>query len=100
MRNKMSRKTLFDELGGGTNIYCRRADLGNDASVEYRFVSRLLRDLGYKDSQIKTKESLQTIAVSRGGRKTERYKPDYALMIRGRPRCIVDAKAVTEEIGR
>jgi len=57
----------------------------------------MLHDLGYKDSQIKTKESLKNIAVSRGGRQTEKYKPDYALMVKGAPRCIIDAKATREE---
>lgn len=46
------RKTLFDGLsGGGRNLYCRRDDLGNEASVETFFISRMLSDLGaYKSS--------------------------------------------------
>jgi type I restriction enzyme M protein len=73
------RKTVLDDLGSASrNIYCRFADLGNEASVETFFLSRLLYDLGYRDSQIKTKESLESLAVGRGS-KRERYKPDYAL---------------------
>ncbi len=56
----------------------------------------MLSDLGYKDSQIKTKESLKTIAVSRGGRQTEKYKPDFALIVRSAPRCVIDAKSIRE----
>ena len=71
------RKSVLDDLDGSArNIYCRFADLSNEASVETFFLSRLLKDLGYKDSQIKTKESLRTLIVGRG-HKQEKYKPDY-----------------------
>ena len=79
------------------NIYCRLEDLSNEASIETFFVSRLLVDLGYKDSQIETKKSLKALTVGRG-HKREKYKPDYALKIRGVPRCIVDAKGTEENI--
>ena len=58
----------------------------------------MLKDLGYKDSQIKAKESLATHTVSLGGRKTKKFKPDYALVVRSMPRCIVDAKATDEDL--
>lgn len=93
-----SRKTVLDELGGSSrNVYCRFTDLSNEASVETFFVSRMLTDLGYKDSQIKTKASLSALTVARG-RKREKYKPDFALMFRGVARCIVDAKSVDEPL--
>lgn len=92
------RPTLWDDLVDPTrNIYCRRSDLSNEASVETFFVSRLLKDLGYSDAQIKTKESLQRLTVSKGRRK-EKYKPDYALLVDGIPRCIVDAKGTNENL--
>lgn len=92
------RKTVLDDLGGASrNLYCRLSDLSNEASVETFFLSRLLPDLGYKDSQIKSKSSLQALSVGRG-RKKEKYKPDYALMFRGDPRCVVDAKGVEEDL--
>ena len=94
------RKTVLDDLGSPSrNIYCRFADLGNEASVEAFFLSRLLPDLRYKDAQIKPKQSLESLAVSRG-RKKEKYKPDYALLFRGEPRCIVDAKGVNESLDK
>lgn len=97
-RSDLPRKTVLYDLGGSSrNIYCRFSDLGNEASVETFFLSRLLPDMGYKDSQIKPKESLQSLAVGRG-RKKEKYKPDYALLYRGDPRCIVDAKGVDETL--
>ena len=63
-----------------------------------RFSCRcLLPDLGYKDSQIKAKQSLRTLTVGRG-HKREKYKPDYSLMFRGAPRCVVDAKGTSEDL--
>ncbi len=95
--NTKIRPTLFDSLNSERNIYCRREDLSNEASVEEFFISRLLKDLGFRDSQIKPKQSLSLLTVSRGRRK-ERYKPDYALVVKKIPRCIVDAKSTTEDI--
>lgn len=94
----LPRRTLFDTLvEPTTNIYCHLKDLSNEASVETFFVIRFLLDLGYKDSQIETKKSLRVLTVARG-HKQEKYKPDYALKVRGVPRCIVDAKGVEEDV--
>ena len=92
------RRTVLDDLGiASRNIYCHASDLSNEASVEAFFLSRLIPDLGYQDSQVKTKESLQSLAVGRG-RKNEKYRPDFALLCHGVPRCIVDAKGVDENL--
>lgn len=92
------RRSVLDGLAAAArNIYCRVTDLSNEASVESFFAMRMLKDLGYADAQIKTKSSLSALTVARGRRK-EKYKPDYALMYRGRPRCIVDAKAIDEDL--
>ena len=56
------RRTLFDALeplGADRNLYCRLADLGNEASVETFFLARMIADLGFRDDQVKTKESLE-----------------------------------------
>lgn len=79
------------------NIFCKESDLGNESSVEHWFVSRLLVDLGYSDSQIRTKESIDSITVH-AGRKKIKYKPDYALLIRRRARVVIDAKATDENV--
>ena len=93
-----ARSTILDDLGSASrNIFCRSSDLDNEASVETFFVSRLLKDLGYADKQIKTKHSLTNLTVGRGSR-LEKYKPDYALFYRGAPRCIVDAKGTGEDL--
>ena len=90
------RKTGLDHIGiAKKNIYCHVSDLSNEASVEHFFVSRMIQDLGYADSAVKTKQSLPLLTVGRG-RRQERYKPDYALLAHGLPRCIIDAKGTSE----
>ncbi len=69
---KGKRTSIFDYVSGieadvSTNKYCKKDDLRNEASVESFFVLRMLQDLGYKDIQIKTKESIAALAVSGGG---------------------------------
>ena len=95
------RRSLFDSLPShaGENLYCRLDSLTNEASVETFFVNRLLADLGYKDSQIQTKKSIAELTVSLGGAKTVKYKPDYALMFRRKPRWVLDAKGTEEKLG-
>ena len=91
----LQRRTLFDSLeplGADRNLYCRRGDLGNEASVETFFLARMISDLGFRDDQVRTKESLEKLAVGKG-RRRERYRPDYALLVGGLPVCIIDAKA-------
>lgn len=85
------RPTLWDDLeDDAKNIFCTRRDLTNEASVEAFFVGRLLRELGYKDSQIETKKTLPYLTVGKG-HKREKYRPDYALKVRKSVRCIIDA---------
>ena len=95
---KKLRPTLFDGLDSPRNLLCERAILNNEASVETFFVNRLLSDsLGYRDSQIQTKQTLERLTVGRGHRR-EKYRPDYALKVGKRIRCIIDAKGTDEDI--
>ena len=101
-RSDPPRRTLFDALvplGPDRNLYCRRDDLGNEASVETFFASRLIQDLGFADSQVRTKESLEKLAVARG-RRQEPYRPDYALMVDDLPVCIIEAKGTGESLDK
>lgn len=84
---------------GDANLFCQRADLFNEATVEQFFASRLLAALGYKDRNIKPKSSLDTLTVNEG-RRGLKYKPDYALLLKGKIRWIVEAKATTEPIDK
>ena len=81
------------------NKYCRSTDLSNEASVESFFVLRMLADLGYEDREVKTKQSIDEVLVSRGVRtRRESYKPDYLINGGDRPRWVIDAKSTTENI--
>jgi type I restriction enzyme M protein len=78
-------------------MFCKRAVLGNEASVEQFFVNRMISALGYTDEQVRPKESLDVLTVNQG-RKRKRYRPDYALEVDGTIRWVLEAKAVGEEL--
>ncbi len=81
------------------NKFCKLDNLSNEASVEHYFVNRLLRDLGYKDSQIKPKASLDALTIWQGSKKTKKkWRPDYAILFNGKVRWICDAKGVEERL--
>jgi type I restriction enzyme M protein len=71
--------------------------LTNESSVEQFFVIRLLADLGYADSFIKTKDVLPWKDIGRG-RKKEKYRPDYMLYINDKPKIVIDAKSTIERV--
>lgn len=79
------------------NKYCDSKDLRNEASVESCFVDKLLADLGYPNSDIDFKTSIQEHAVGKGSKKIL-YKPDYMLKTDGIPSVVVDAKSPEEDI--
>ena len=80
------------------NQFCKKSDLGNEASVEQFFVNRLVPALGYVDSEIKPKQSLAKLTYGKG-RKKESHTPDYGIVINGKTRLIIDAKATGEALG-
>jgi type I restriction enzyme M protein len=84
-------------MGDAKNKFGSLRDIHNESDVEQFFVIRLLRDLGYKDDQIRTKESLDELKIGRG-RKKELYKPDYVLFVDGKPRIVIDAKNPSDNI--
>lgn len=101
VKMSMPRATLFDylvsaERDADSNKYCAKSVLSNEASVEEFFVRRFLKDLGYKDKEIKPKESLSAVVIAKGQKK-ENYKPDYVLVC-GKPRWLIDAKATDKTV--
>ncbi len=92
------RKSLLDSLPSGeSNLYCDFSNLTNEASVEAFFLSRLLKDMGWTDAQIKAKASIESLKIGQGSKKAN-YKPDYALLAKGKVRCIVEAKGPDEDL--
>ena len=79
------------------NKFCKSTDLSNEASVESFFVLRLLSELGYRDSEIKTKQAIQALSIPKG-RSKELYRPDFLLKCNKNPRWLIDAKSPTERI--
>ena len=62
------------------NKFCKLKNLNNESSVEQFFIMRLLADLEYTDSFIKTKDVLPWKDIGRGSKK-EKYRPDYMLYV-------------------
>jgi len=79
------------------NKYCEINNLNNEDSVENFFLDRLIKDLKFKDEEIKTKQSIKQLSISRGRRK-ELYKPDYVLYKNKKPVIVVEAKAINEDV--
>jgi len=79
------------------NLFCVRSNLTNEASVETFFLIPFLHSLGYKDNNIKPKESLDTFKIAKGSKK-ENYKPDYVIVNKGKPILVLDAKHPNKDI--
>lgn len=75
------------------NKYCSYDTLQNEADVEQNFVRRMLEDLGYSDREIRPKDSLNALTVGgMRGRRQALYRPDFALLVDGAVRCLVEVK--------
>ena len=95
----IKRKSIFDDIdfNENRNIFCELSVLTNEASVEMFFINRLLEYLAYKDKNIKTKESIDNLIVSKGSKKIN-YKPDYVIVKDKEALLVIDAKSPTENI--
>ena len=78
---------------------CDLKALRNEADVEQSFVRPLLKLLGYSDTAIIPKASLDALDV-RGmrGQKQAKYRPDFALQVEDRLRFLIEAKAPSENL--
>jgi len=100
VRNKKIRDPGFLEGNTLRNLFCNNGDLRNESSVETFFVHRLLKNLGYPDSRVRTKESIEKLPIPRG-HTTERYAPDYVLLdSRNLPVIVIDAKHPNENLDK
>jgi len=79
------------------NKYCDIKNLNNEDSVENFFLDRVIKDLKFKDEEIKTKQSIKQLSISQGRRK-ELYKPDYVLYKNKKPIIVIEAKAISEDV--
>jgi type I restriction enzyme M protein len=75
------------------NKYCSYVALQNEADVEQSLVRRMLEDLGFADREIRPKDSLETLTIGgMRGMPQQRYRPDFALVVDGSVRCVIEAK--------
>lgn len=81
------------------NKYCSVDVLRNEADVEQNFLRRLLEDLGYSDSEILPKQSLDSLTIGgMRGHAKRKYKPDFGLRAKRKVRWIAEAKARDEKL--
>jgi len=79
------------------NLFCEKEDLRNESDVEQFFVIRLLKNLGYKDANILTKQSIPAHYIGKG-QKRKLHIPDYQLQIGKTPVLIVEAKNPSDQV--
>lgn len=93
------RETILNRLNSNKdkNMFCKIADLTNEASVESFFISKLLEDLGYKPDNIKPKVSIKQEKMANGA-KSYYYKPDYVIHKNNVDLLVIDAKSTKEHI--
>ena len=81
------------------NRFCDLQDLGNESDVEQSFVRRLLQDaLGYKDREIRTKATLESLSA--GQTAGDFHRPDFALKVAGHIRWILEVKHPSAQLVR
>lgn len=84
------------------SLYCEYSDLKTESDVEQKFIYQLLTNpnpmgLGYKTSDIQTKQILRAHLIGKG--KPKYYFPDYLIVMRGMPLLVVEAKAPNTDLG-
>lgn len=79
--------------------FCARTDLTNESDVELFFIGPLLKYLGYKNSQIKNKKSLEELGVRKSPRgKATNYRPDFLVAVSSSVKFVVEAKSPSENL--
>ena len=81
------------------NKFCEKSVLRNESDVEQFFVARLIKDLGYKDTNILTKHAIPAYVIGKG-QKRQSHIPDYQLRIGKTPILIIEAKHPEEPIDK
>ena len=74
------------------NLFCSVDDLINEADVEQIFARRLIEYIGYKDLQIRPKNSLTELAVGEMRGSEALYRPDFAVKIKNVVRWIFEVR--------
>ena len=81
------------------NLFCEDSDLRNEEDVVQNFARRFIEALGYSDSAIRPKTSLEQLSVGSIG-EDRFHRPDFAMKSGGHIRWILEAKAPGENLAR
>ena len=81
------------------NKFCEKTALRNESDVEQFFVVQLLKDLGYKDTNILTKHAIPAYIIGKG-QKQQKHIPDYQVRVGKTPVMIVEVKHPEKSISR
>ena len=81
------------------NKYCHRNSLNNESDVEQKLLYPLLKGLGFSDSEIHTKATIEGHFIGKG-RKRRKYIPDYVVYSNKKPVLVVEAKNPEEDINK
>jgi type I site-specific restriction endonuclease len=79
------------------NKYCNRAAVDNESDVEQKLIYPFLKDLGYSDIEIKTKNSIDGHFIGKGATRKKHF-PDYIVYNGDKPLLIVEAQNPIERI--
>jgi len=79
------------------NIFCERNNLRNESDVEQFFIIRLLKEFGYRDSNILTKFTIPKHFIGKGAKRKE-HRPDYAIKIGNTWVMIIETKTPKDAI--
>ena len=82
------------------NKFCKISDLHNEADVEQNFARRYIESLGYRDDQIRPKDSLKNLSVGQMRGASAKYRPDFAVKVGHHFRWILEAKAPEEPLDK
>lgn len=77
------------------NKFCKLKNLRNESDVEQFFVIELLKDLGFTQDYITTKQTIPEKPIGKG-RKRKNYRPDYITYLdkeHKKPVLLIDAKS-------
>jgi len=80
------------------NKFCSLKNLGNESDVEQFFIIELLKDLGFTQDYISTKQAIPEEPIGKG-RKRKNYRPDYIVYLdkaHMKPVLLIDAKSPSE----
>jgi len=81
------------------NKYCMRAAIKNESDVEQKLLYPLIKELGYLDNEIHTKETIEGHFISKGKRR-KKYIPDYVVYVNNKPILVIEAKNPEENIDK